>query len=106
VKYLDRFLMFYIRTADALTRTATWLNKMEGGMSYLKNVIVNDSLGLGGTWEQEMQSLVDVYTCEWKEVVDNPELRRRFVHFVNAPRKKDPELEFGPLRGQVKAQEW
>jgi len=106
VKYLDRFLMFYIRTADALTRTATWLNKMEGGMSYLKNVIVNDSLGLGETWEEEMQSLVDSYTCEWKEVVDNPELRKRFVHFVNAPRKKDPELEFDPLRGQVKAQEW
>ena len=106
VKYLDRFLMFYIRTADALTRTATWLNKMEGGMSYLKNVIVNDSLGMGGTWEEEMQSLVDSYACEWKEVVDNPELRKRFVHFVNAPRKKDPELEFDPLRGQVKAQEW
>jgi len=106
VKYLDRFLMFYIRTADALTRTATWLNKMEGGMSYLKNVIVNDSLGMGETWEEEMQSLVDAYTCEWKEVVDNPELRKRFVHFVNAPRKKDPELKFDPLRGQVKAQEW
>ncbi|HEY4287906.1 MAG TPA: nitrite reductase large subunit NirB [Puia sp.] len=106
VKYLDRFLMFYIRTADALTRTATWLNKMEGGMSYLKNVIVNDSLGMGATWEEEMQSLVDGYTCEWKEVVDSPELRKRFVHFVNAPRKKDPELDFDPLRGQVKAQEW
>jgi nitrite reductase (NADH) large subunit len=106
VKYLDRFLMFYIRTADALTRTATWLNKMEGGMSYLKNVIVNDSLGMGETWEEEMQSLVDSYSCEWKEVVDNPELRKRFVHFVNAPRKKDPELEFDPFRGQVKAREW
>jgi len=106
VKYLDRFLMFYIRTADALTRTATWLNKMEGGMSYLKNVIVNDSLGMGETWEEEMQSLVDGYTCEWKEVVDNPELRKRFVHFVNAPRKKDPELDFDSLRSQVKAKEW
>jgi nitrite reductase (NADH) large subunit len=106
IKYLDRFLMFYIRTADPLTRTATWLNKMEGGMSYLKNVVVNDSLGLGESWEQEMRSLVDSYTCEWKEVVNNPELRKRFVHFVNAPRKKDPGLEFQPLRGQVKAQEW
>ncbi|HEY4338252.1 MAG TPA: nitrite reductase large subunit NirB [Puia sp.] len=106
VKYLDRFLMFYIRTADPLTRTATWLNKMEGGMSYLKNVVINDSLGMGGQWELEMQALVDSYKCEWKEVVENPELRKRFTHFVNAPRKKDPELQFDPLRGQTKAQEW
>jgi len=106
VKYLDRFLMFYIRTADPLTRTATWLNKMEGGMSYLKNVVVNDSLGMGAEWEEEMQSLVDSYKCEWKEVVDNPELRKRFSHFVNAPRKKDPELQFDNLRGQTKAREW
>jgi nitrite reductase (NADH) large subunit len=106
VKYLDRFLMFYIRTADPLTRTATWLNKMEGGMSYLKNVVVNDSLGMGEQWEREMQALVDGYKCEWKEVVENPELRKRFTHFVNAPRKKDPELQFDNLRGQTKAQEW
>lgn len=106
IQYLDRFLIFYIRTADPLTRTATWLNKLEGGMSYLKNVVVNDSLGMGRQWEEEMQALVDSYTCEWKEVVDNPELRRRFVHFVNAPRKKDPDLGFGEMRGQVKAKEW
>ncbi|MBS1660972.1 MAG: nitrite reductase large subunit [Bacteroidetes bacterium] len=106
IKYLDRFLMFYIRTADPLSRTATWLNKMDGGMSYLKNVVINDSLGMAAQWEQEMQALVDSYTCEWKEVVNNPELRKRFVHFVNAPRKKDPGLEFAELRGQVKAQEW
>jgi nitrite reductase (NADH) large subunit len=75
-------------------------------MSYLKNVVVNDSLGMGEQWEQEMQLLVDSYACEWKEVVNDPELRKRFVHFVNAPRKKDPKLEFDTLRGQVKAQEW
>jgi nitrite reductase (NADH) large subunit len=106
VKYLDRFLMFYIRTADPLTRTATWLNKMDGGMSYLKNVVINDSLGMAAQWEAEMQTLVDGYRCEWKEVVENPELRKRFTHFVNAPRKKDPELQFDSLRGQIKAQEW
>jgi nitrite reductase (NADH) large subunit len=106
IKYLDRFLIFYIRTADPLTRTATWLNKLEGGISYLKNVVVNDSLGMGRQWEQEMQVLVDSYSCEWKEVVDNPELRKRFVHFVNTPRKKDPDLNFGEMRGQVKAKEW
>ena len=106
IRYLDRYLMFYIRTADPLTRTATWLNKMEGGMSYLKNVIIEDSLGMVDQWEREMQALVDSYSCEWKEVVENPELRQRFVHFVNAPRKKDPELQFTEMREQTRAKEW
>ncbi|MDR3712537.1 MAG: nitrite reductase large subunit NirB [Puia sp.] len=106
VRYLDRFLMFYIRTADPLTRTAAWLNKMEGGMSYLKNVVVNDSLGLGEQLEAEMQDLVNSYRCEWREVVENPELRKRFRHFVNAPGKKDPTISFERLREQVKAKTW
>jgi nitrite reductase (NADH) large subunit len=75
-------------------------------MSYLKNVIVNDSLGLGEQWEIEMQALVDSYRCEWKEVVENPELRKRFRHFVNAPRKKDPTVGFENLREQVQAKAW
>jgi len=103
VKYLDRFLMFYIKTAEPLSRTATWLNKMDGGLSYLKNVVVNDSLGLGHQLEQEMQSLVDTYHCEWKEVVDDPALRKRFTHFINAPEEKDPTVQFEPMRDQVKA---
>ncbi|MFD0750018.1 nitrite reductase large subunit NirB [Mucilaginibacter calamicampi] len=103
VKYLDRFLMFYIKTADPLTRTATWLNKMEGGMSYLKNVIINDSLGICEQLEEEMQLLVNTYHCEWKEVVDNPELRKKFSHFVNEPAQKDPNVKFEEMRGQVKA---
>jgi nitrite reductase (NADH) large subunit len=106
VKYLDRFLMFYIKTADPLARTATWLNKMEGGLSYLKNVIINDSLGICAQLEEEMQGLVDSFHCEWKEVVQNQELRKRFVHFVNAPEAKDPSVIFDPMREQVKAKEW
>jgi nitrite reductase (NADH) large subunit len=103
VKYLDRFLMFYIKTAEPLSRTATWLNKMDGGLSYLKNVVINDSLGLAGQLEEEMQLLINSYHCEWKEVVDNPELRRRFTHFVNAPEERDPSVQFEPMREQVKA---
>lgn len=106
IKYLDRFLMFYIKTADPLTRTATWLNKMEGGIDYLKNVIINDSLGIVAELEKEMQLLVDHYQCEWKEVIDNPELRKRFSHFVNAPEEKDPSIKFEPLREQKRAAEW
>ncbi|MEO6150421.1 MAG: nitrite reductase large subunit NirB, partial [Mucilaginibacter sp.] len=102
IKYLDRFLIFYIKTADHLTRTATWLNKMDGGMSYLKNVIVNDSLGIAAQLEEEMQALVNTYHCEWKEVVDSQELRKRFSHFINAD-EKDPSIKFEEMRGQVKA---
>ena len=103
VKYLDRFLMFYIKTADPLTRTATWLNKMEGGLSYLKNVVINDSLGIGASLEEEMQTLINSYHCEWKEVVNSPELRKRFAHFINAPEEKDPTVQFEPMREQLKA---
>ena len=103
ISYLDRFLMFYIKTADPLTRTATWLNKMEGGMSYLKNVVLNDSLGIAAQLEEEMQLLVDSFHCEWKEVVNNPALRKRFTHFVNAPQEKDPNVKFDNMRNQVKA---
>jgi nitrite reductase (NADH) large subunit len=106
IQYIDRFLMFYIKTADPMTRTATWLNKMEGGTDYLRNVVVNDCLGIGAQLEQEMQLLVDNYKCEWKEAVENPEIRKRFSHFVNAPQEKDPSVVFDPMREQKRAREW
>jgi len=106
IKYIDRFLMFYIKTADPLTRTATWLNKMEGGIDYLRNVVVFDSLKIGEQLETEMQILVNNYKCEWKEAVENPEIRKRFTHFVNAPDEKDPTVTFEPLREQKRAKEW
>jgi nitrite reductase (NADH) large subunit len=98
--------MFYVNTADPLTRTATWLNKMEGGMSYLKNVIVNDSLGIAHELEAAMRNHVNTYMCEWKAAIENPEMRKRFNHFVNAPREKDPTAQFEKMREQVKAREW
>ncbi|MCZ2471404.1 nitrite reductase large subunit [Aquirufa ecclesiirivi] len=106
IRYIDRFLMFYIKTADPLTRTATWLNKLEGGIDYLRNVVVNDSLGLAEELESEMQKLVDNYVCEWKAAVENPEFRKRFSHFVNAPEEKDPTVDFEVLRDQKKAKAW
>jgi len=105
IKYLDRFLMFYIKTADPLMRTATWLNKMEGGIEYLKQVIVEDCLELGEKLELEMQFMIDTYQCEWKTVVENPELRKRFKSFVNSD-KEDKELEFVELRGQRYPNGW
>lgn len=105
IRLIDRFLMFYIKTADPLTRTATWLNKMEGGMNYLKAVVVDDVLGIAAELETDMQNLIDAYQCEWKEVVENAELRKRFSHFVNTP-IKDPTVAFDEMREQKRATEW
>jgi nitrite reductase (NADH) large subunit len=106
IKLIDRFLMFYIKTADPLTRTATWLNKMEGGLDYLKNVVLHDSLGMNAQWEAEMERHVNTYECEWKVAIETPELRNRFNHFVNAPQEKDPTVQFEQMRDQKKAKEW
>lgn len=106
VKYLDRFLMFYIKTADPLTRTATWLNKMDGGLAYLKSVVIDDVLGMNAQWEADMEQHVDTYVCEWKAAVETPELRKRFMHFVNAPSEKDPNVQFEEMREMKRAKDW
>jgi nitrite reductase (NADH) large subunit len=105
LRYIDRFLMFYIKTAEPLARTATWLNKLEGGIGYLRDVVVNDSLGIGAQLEGEMQYLVNTYRCEWREVVESPELRGRFAHFVNSG-DPDPSIRFQEERGQKFPAKW
>lgn len=105
IKFIDRFLMFYIKTAEPLNRTATWLNKLEGGLDYLREVVVNDCLGIGEELEREMDFMVETYACEWKEVVNNPELRARFKHFVNVE-EEDPSLQFQEMRGQKIPATW
>jgi len=104
-KLVDRFLMFYIRTADPLTRTATWLNKMEGGLDYLREVIVNDSLGICEQLENEMQALIANYHCEWKKVVEDPEMQKQFRHFINSE-ESDPTLSFVEIRDQRLPSNW
>lgn len=105
VKLIDRFLMFYIRTADPLTRTATWMNKMEGGLDYLRDVIVNDSLGIADQLENDMKELIANYHCEWKKVVESPELRSQFRHFANDD-SQDETLSFVEMRGQKCPPDW
>ena len=105
IKYLDRFLMYYIRTAAPLMRTAPWLEKLDGGISYLKQVVVDDSLGMGEELEREMEDLVNKYTCEWKEAIDNPEMMKRFKHFVNSD-ESDGQLVFVPMRDQKMPKPW
>ena len=99
IKYIDRFLMFYIKTAEPLMRTATWLNKLEGGIDYLRDVVVHDTLGIGEQLEKEMAFMIQTYACEWKEVVNDPKLRARFKHFVNVE-EEDPSVRFQEMRGQ------
>jgi nitrite reductase (NADH) large subunit len=105
IQYVDRFLMFYTKTAEPLTRTSVWLSKLEGGMDYLREVVVHDCLGMAAEWEAEMQGLVNTYHCEWKNAIETPEIRKRFSHFVNSE-EKDPTVKFDELRGQKKAAEW
>lgn len=105
IRYLDRFLMYYIKTAEPLTRTATWLNKLEGGLPYLYDVVVNDVLGIGAELEVEMESLIANYECEWKHAVENESIRRRFKHFANSD-EGDPFLQFEELRGQRIPTNW
>ena len=101
VAYIDRFLMFYSRTADRLQRTSTWRENLEGGLDYLKDVVIKDKLGINAEMEADMQRVVDTYACEWKEAVNNPETRARFRHFVNSP-EADSNVVFMEERGQIR----
>jgi nitrite reductase (NAD(P)H) len=46
IPILDRYLALYIRTADRLQRTARWIENLPGGIKYLREVILDDRLGL------------------------------------------------------------
>ncbi|HNL37173.1 MAG TPA: nitrite reductase (NAD(P)H), partial [Agitococcus sp.] len=101
IKYVDRFLMFYIRTADRLQRTSVWRDNLEGGLDYLKDVIINDSLGIADELEMQMQYVADTFACEWKEAINNPETLKRFRSFVNSD-EVDNNVVFVEERGQIR----
>ncbi len=101
IRYIDRFLMFYIRTAGRLERTATWLNKRPGGIEELRRILIDDALGVCAELEADMQKHVDSYECEWKTTLTDPARVARFVHFVNAP-DADPNIRFVEERGQIR----
>ncbi|MEH6530801.1 MAG: nitrite reductase large subunit NirB [Photobacterium frigidiphilum] len=87
-QYVDRFLMFYIRTADRLQRTSVWLENIDGGLDYLKEVIIDDKLGLAEELENEMARNIQNYQCEWKTTIESSEKLKRFQHFINS---SDPD---------------
>ncbi|QXH37038.1 nitrite reductase large subunit NirB [Pseudomonas muyukensis] len=99
VRLIDRVLMFYIRTADKLQRTSVWRENLEGGLDYLKQVVIDDSLGLASELEAQMQHVVEQYECEWANALSDPEKLKRFRTFVNDQRA-DPDVHFVRERGQ------
>lgn len=105
VKYLDRYLMFYMRTAKPLQRTAAWQERIEGGLDYLKEVIIDDKLGIAEDLEKEMQTLVNRFECEWTQAVNDPEIMKRFNHFVNSD-EEDDNIVFVPMREQKMPEPW
>jgi len=100
VRTIDRFLMYYVRTADRLQRTATWVEDHEGGLDAIRAVVLEDSLGVCADLDAAMADHVDAYEDEWAAVLADPEKLRRFGSFVNAPAEPDASLAYVSERGQ------
>ncbi|WP_332602368.1 nitrite reductase large subunit NirB [Arthrobacter sp. S2(2024)] len=102
VKYIDRYFMYYIRTADRLQRTARWQEELDGGLEHVRQVVVEDSLGIADELEAAMAKHVGSYEDEWAATLKDPERLRRFRSFVNAPEQEDEAIVFVPERGQIR----
>lgn len=103
IKYIDRYFMYYIRTADRLQRTARWQEELDGGIKHVEDVVVHDTLGIAEELEAAMAKHVDTYVDEWADTLTDPERLRRFRSFVNAPDQKDDSITFVPdERGQMR----
>ena len=100
IQAIDRFLRYYVRTADRLQRTAPWLAELEGGLDHLREVVFEDSLGIAADLDAATAAHVDGYVEEWKATLEDPEKLRRFAAFVNAPDTPDPDLAYLHERGQ------
>ncbi len=101
LQYIDRILIFYTQTADRLQRTSVWLENLEGGLDYLKQVIIDDSLGLSKEMETQMENIVGKYQCEWKTTLEDPIAMKRFKAFVNCE-EQDENIVFVKEREQIR----
>ena len=99
IKYIDRFMMFYIRTAAPLQRTSVWMENLEGGVDYLRQVIVEDKLGINEQLETDVAKLVAEYRCEWTDTINDQEQLKRFAHFINSD-QRDENVVFVSAREQ------
>jgi nitrite reductase (NADH) large subunit len=100
IRTIDRFLVYYVRTADRLQRTAAWLEEIEGGLDHVRSVVLEDSLGIGADLDAAMAAHVDGYVDEWRATLEDPAKLRRFAAFINAPQVPDPDLAYVTERGQ------
>jgi len=100
LRYIDIIYMFYVRTADRLQRTSVWMENLEGGLDYLKEVVIDDKLGINDELLVQLEHLVDTYQCEWKTTIETPEKLKRFSHFINSD-KKDDNIIFSTVRDQI-----
>jgi nitrite reductase (NADH) large subunit len=100
IRYIDRYLMYYIRTADRLQRTARWMEDLDGGVDHVRAVVVEDSLGIGADLEAAMARHIDTYEDEWAATLRDPERLKRFRSFVNAPGDAVPPVPRVTERGQ------
>ncbi|MEO6028893.1 MAG: nitrite reductase large subunit NirB [Candidatus Binatia bacterium] len=104
IRLIDRFLMYYIHTANPLERTARWLERLDGGLEQLRAIVVDDALGIAAQLESDMERLVQRYACEWAAVVRDPERRRQFaLAGAVGPRNGDG---FTRVRGQKQPVPW
>jgi nitrite reductase (NADH) large subunit len=101
VKYIDRYLMFYVRMADRLQRTSVWLESLEGGLAYMQSIVIEDHLGINAELERQMDDVVATYQCEWKTTIESPEKLKRFRQFVNS-NKSDTNIQFVTEREQIR----
>ncbi len=101
IQLIDRFLMFYIRSADRLQRTSVWLENLEGGLDYLKEVLIDDKLDLAQELESEIASVIASYQCEWKTTLSEPDKLARFSHFINS-KETDSNITFVTERDQIR----
>ena len=102
IRTIDRFLMYYIRTADRLQRTAPWVEAHEGGLDAIREVVLEDSLGIGADLDEAMAAHVGRYRDEWAETLADPDKLARFASFVNAPDAVDESLAYVGERGQAR----
>lgn len=101
IQYIDRILMFYIKTADRLQRTSVWLENLEGGLAYLRSVVIDDALGINAELETMMANTIGQYQCEWKTTLESETSKKRFRQFVNS-KQQDSNIVFVQERGQIR----
>ncbi|MFL6090384.1 MAG: nitrite reductase large subunit NirB [Aeromicrobium sp.] len=102
IKAIDRYLMYYVFTADRLQRTAPWQEAYEGGIEALKKVVFEDSLGIVADLDAAMATHIGGYEDEWAATLNDPEKLKKFAAFVNAPDESDPDLMYVEERGQLR----